>query len=53
MNHFLLSWLTALACLGVFSPPHSSAMPTPDQPDKPNLNGTWTLDLKGSDHSNP
>ena len=53
MNRFLLSSLTALACLGVFSLPHTSATPKPDQSDKPNLSGTWTLDLKGSDSLEP
>jgi hypothetical protein len=48
MRHLLLRSLTALACLGVFSLPQTSAAPKPDQSDKPNLSGTWTLDLKAS-----
>ena len=53
MNRFLFSWLTALACLGLFSLSHTSATPKPDESDRPNLNGTWTLDLKGSDSLEP
>jgi hypothetical protein len=48
MRHLLLRSLTALACLGVFSLPQTSAAPKPDQSDNPNLSGTWTLDLKAS-----
>jgi hypothetical protein len=48
MRHFLLPSLTALACLGVFSLPQTSAAPKPDQSDKLDLSGTWTLDLKAS-----
>jgi hypothetical protein len=47
MRHFLLSSLAALAWLSVFSPTQSSAAPQPE-PDKPNLTGAWTLDLKAS-----
>ena len=47
MKHFLLRSLAALAWLGVFSPTQSSAAPQPE-PDKLNLTGAWTLDLKAS-----
>jgi hypothetical protein len=53
MRHLLLRLLAVLACLGVFSLRQSSAAPKPDQPDKPNLSGTWTLDLKASDSLEP
>ena len=48
MRHLLLRSVTALACLGVFSLPQTSAAPEPDQLDIPDLSGTWTLDLKAS-----
>jgi hypothetical protein len=48
MRNLLLRSLSALACLGVFSLPQTSAAPKPDQSNKPNLSGTWTLDLKAS-----
>ena len=48
MRHLLLHSVTALACLGVFSLPQPSAAPKPDQPDKPNFTGNWTLDLQAS-----
>jgi hypothetical protein len=48
MRNLLLRSLSALACLGVFSLPQISAAPKPDQSNKPNLSGTWTLDLKAS-----
>jgi hypothetical protein len=48
MRYLLLRSLAALACLGVFSLPQTSAAPKPDQPDKPDFNGTWALDLKAS-----
>jgi hypothetical protein len=53
MRHLLLRSLTALACLGVFSLPQTSAAPKPDQSDKPNFSGIWTLDLKTSDPLGP
>jgi hypothetical protein len=53
MRHLLLRSLAALACLGVFSLPQTSAAPKPDQPDKPNFRGTWTLDLKASTSLEP
>jgi hypothetical protein len=48
MRYLLLRCLAVLACLGVFSLPQTSAAPKPDQPDKPDFNGTWALDLKAS-----
>jgi hypothetical protein len=53
MRHLLLRSFTALACLGVFSLPQTSAAPKADQPEKPNFSGTWTLDLKASDPLEP
>jgi hypothetical protein len=53
MRHLLLRSLAALACLGVFSLPQTSAAPKPDPPDKPDLSGTWTLDLKASTSLEP
>ena len=53
MSHLLLRSLAALACLGVFSLPQTSAAPNPDQPQKPNFSGTWTLDLKASTSFEP
>ena len=47
MRHFLLRSLAALAWFSVFSPTQSSAAPQPE-PDKLNLTGAWTLDLKAS-----
>ncbi len=53
MRHLLLlRSLAALACLGVFSPPQTSAAPRPE-PDKPNFSGTWTLDRKASTSLEP
>ena len=53
MRYLLLRWLAALACLGVFSLPQTSAALQPDQADNPNLNGTWALDLKASTSFEP
>src|SRR6516162_7817407 len=53
MRHFLLRSLAALACLGVFSLPQTSAALKPDQPDQPNFSGTWTLDLEASTSLEP
>jgi hypothetical protein len=49
MKHLLRS-LAALACLGVFGLPRTSAA---SKPDKPNFSGTWTLDLKASTSLEP
>jgi hypothetical protein len=48
MRHLLLRSLAALACFGIFDLPQTSAVPTPDQSDKPDFSGTWTLDPKAS-----
>ena len=48
MRHLLFRSLAALACFGVFSLAQTSAESKPDQSDKPDFNGTWTLDLKAS-----
>ena len=53
MKRSLLRSLAAFACLGLFSPPWTFAVSKPDQPDKPNFSGTWTLDLKGSTSFEP
>ena len=53
MRHLLLRSLGALACLGFFSLTQASAAPQPDQPDRPNFSGTWTLDLKASTSVGP
>jgi hypothetical protein len=53
MRHLLLRSLAALACLGVFSLPQNSAAPQPDQADRPNFSGIWTLDLKASTSVEP
>jgi hypothetical protein len=45
MRHLLFRSLAALACFGLAQ---TSAAPKPDQSDKPDFNGTWTLDLKAS-----
>ena len=47
MRHFLIRSLAALAWLSVFNPTQSSAASQPE-PEKPNLTGAWTLDLKAS-----
>jgi hypothetical protein len=52
MRHLLLRSLAALAYLGVFSLPQTSAA-KPDQPDTPNFSGTWTLDLNASTSLEP
>jgi hypothetical protein len=48
MRYLLLSSLTALACLAVFNLPQTSALTKPDQSDKPDFTGNWTLDLGAS-----
>jgi hypothetical protein len=53
MTHPLLRSLAALACLGLFSPPWTFAATKPDQTDKRNFSGTWTLDLKASTSFEP
>jgi hypothetical protein len=53
MRNLLLRSLAALTCFGVFSLPLTSVALEPDQSDKPDFNGTWTLDLKASDSLEP
>ena len=53
MRHLLFRSLAALACFGVFSLAQTSAAPKPDQSDKPDFNGTWTLGLKASTSVEP
>src|SRR5215813_3553851 len=53
MRYLLLRALAALVCLGVLSPSQTSAVPKPDQPDKPNLSGIWILDLEASTSVEP
>ena len=53
MSHLFLRSLAALVCLGVFSLPRASAEPEPDQVNKPNFSGIWTLDLKQSTSLDP
>jgi len=48
MRYLLLCSLAALACFGIFGLPQTSAASTPDQSDKPDFSGTWTLDPKAS-----
>jgi hypothetical protein len=48
MRHLLLSSLAALAWLGVFSLQKTFAAADPDQSNKPNFSGIWTLDLRAS-----
>lgn len=52
MRQLLLYSLAALACLGVFGPPQTSAAPKHPS-SKPNLSGVWTLDLKQSTSVEP
>jgi hypothetical protein len=53
MRQLLFRLLAALSCFCVFGLPQTSAAPNPDPSDKPNFNGTWTLDLKASDSLEP
>jgi hypothetical protein len=53
MRQVLLRSLVALACFCIFSLPKASAAPKPDQPEKPNFSGTWTLDLQASSSLDP
>ena len=48
MRQLLLSSLTALAWFAVCSLPRTSAVTALVQSNKPNLSGTWTLDLSAS-----
>ena len=53
MRYLLFRSVTVLMWLGVFSLFQTAAAPKPDQPDKPNLSGTWMLDLKASTSVEP
>lgn len=53
MKQFLLHSLVALAYFGIFSLSRTSAATKPDQHDKPNFTGAWTLDLKASTSLEP
>jgi hypothetical protein len=53
ITHRLLRSVAVLACLSLFSPPWMFAVTKPDQPDKPNFSGTWTLDLRASTSLEP
>ena len=53
MSYRLLRSIAMLVCLGVFGLFQTSAAPKPDQPDEPNLSGTWMLDLKASTSVEP
>jgi hypothetical protein len=48
MRQLLLSSLAALTWFAVCSPPQTSAVTGSVQSNKPNLSGTWTLDLSAS-----
>jgi hypothetical protein len=48
MSHLLFRSLVALGCFGILGLLQASAAPTPDQSDKPDFSGTWTLDSKAS-----
>jgi hypothetical protein len=53
MKHLLLRSLAALAPFGIFGVPQTSAAPKPDQSDKPDLSGTWMVELKASTSVKP
>jgi hypothetical protein len=53
MRQLLLSLLAALTWFAVCSPPQTSAVTASLQSNKPNLNGTWTLDLSASTSLDP
>jgi hypothetical protein len=48
IRQLLLTSLAALTWFAVCSPPHTSAVTNSIQSNKPNLSGTWTLDLSAS-----
>ena len=48
MRQLLLGSLAALTWFAVSSPPQTSAVTASFQSNKPNLSGTWTLDLSAS-----
>jgi len=53
MRHLLFRSLAAVAYFSAFVLPQTFAAPKSDQSDKPDFNGTWTLDLKASDSLEP
>jgi hypothetical protein len=53
MKQVLLSSLAALAWFAVFDLPQALARTTPDQSEKPNFSGSWTLDLEASTSLEP
>ena len=53
MGQLLLSSLVALTWFAVFSPPQTSAATGPSHSSKPNVSGTWTLDLSASTSLDP
>jgi hypothetical protein len=53
VKHLLLRLLAALACIGIFGLPQTSAALQPDPSDKPDFNGTWILDLESSNSLDP
>lgn len=53
MRQLLLCLLAALTWFAVCSPPQTSAASGSIQSDKPNLSGTWTLDLNASTSLEP
>jgi hypothetical protein len=53
MKQVLLSSLAALAWFAVFDLPQTPARAKPDQSEKPNFSGSWTLDLEASTSLEP
>jgi hypothetical protein len=53
MKQVLLSSLAALAWFAVFDLPQTLARTKPDQSEKPNFSGSWTLDLEASTSLEP
>ena len=53
IRHLLLCSVAAAACFDVFSPLRVSATTKPEQQDKPNFSGTWTLDHQASSSLEP
>jgi hypothetical protein len=53
MKQVLLSSLVVLAWFAVFDLPQTLARTKPDQSEKPNFSGTWTLDLEASTSLEP
>ena len=53
IRQLLLPLLAVLTWFAVCSPPQTSAVTGPVQSNKPNLSGTWTLDLSASTSLDP